>query len=64
MIVQAETLGANSCASIVITMLEAISNAHENLAKVFELLPKLLLSVSALFLVSAFKLRGVGYDLL
>lgn len=43
---QADLLKANDCATIVMAILEAISNAHENLAKVLEILPKLLLSVS------------------
>ena len=41
-------LGANDCGTIVMTMLDAICNAHENLAKVIEIMPKLLLSVCAL----------------
>ena len=42
-----DALGANEGATIVMAILEAISSAHENLAKILELLPKLLLSVSA-----------------
>jgi hypothetical protein len=42
-----DALGANEGATIVMAILEAISSAHENLAKVLELLPKLLLSVPA-----------------
>lgn len=42
-----DSLGANEGATIVMAILEAISSAHENLAKVLELLPKLLLSVIA-----------------
>jgi len=43
--VQADMLGANDCATIVMAILEGISSAHENLAKLLELLPKLLLTV-------------------
>ena len=42
---QADKLGPNDCATLVLAMLEAVSDAHENLAKVLELLPKLLQSV-------------------
>jgi hypothetical protein len=41
-------LGANDCGTILMTMLDAICNAHENLAKVIEIMPKLLLSVCVL----------------
>ena len=41
-------LGANDCGTIIMTMLDAICNAHENLAKVIEIMPKLVLSVCAL----------------
>jgi len=44
---QVDALGANDGAAIVMAILEAISSAHENLARVLELLPRLLLSVSA-----------------
>jgi len=43
--VQADMLGANDCATIVMAILEGISSAHENLAKLLELMPKLLLTV-------------------
>ncbi len=45
---QADMLGANDCGTITMTLLDAICNAHENLAKVIEIMPKLVLSVNAL----------------
>ena len=52
---QADKLGSNECATLVVAMLEAVSEAHENLCKVLELMPKLLQSVSRRTPASVFR---------
>lgn len=52
---QADKLGSNECATLVMAMLEAVSDAHENLSKVLELMPKLLQSVSGRTPASVFR---------
>ena len=42
---QADALGGSDSASVVLAILDAVSNPHENMAKVLELLPKLMLPV-------------------
>ena len=44
-------MGSNDSATLVLEMLEAVSDAHENLCKVLELIPKLLQSVLLLYFV-------------